>query len=152
MTEKKQSLIESESIEAKIYSIRGYRVMLDSDLAEQENLKSQFATSSLKDQINKENHGGRRKPISAFTEHGLLMLANVLRSKQAIAVSIQIIEAFVRLRQLGPVNTEIAANIKELEKTVKTNSSDIKLIFNTINTMLNPRTDKKPKIGFKPDK
>jgi len=182
VTEKSLSPIESEKIENKIYSVRGHRVMLDSDLAElygvetrrlneqvkrnserfpasfmfqltpaeEENLKSQFATSSLHNAINKEKHGGRRYARRVFTEHGVLMLANVLRSKQAIAVSIQIIEAFVRLRQLASANAEIATKIKELEKTVRSNSSDIKLIFNTINTMLNPRTKKKSKIGFKP--
>lgn len=119
--------------------------------AEEETLKSQFATSSRKSQINTEKHGGRRKPVSVFTEHGVLMLANVLKSKQAIAVSIQIIEAFVRLRQLASVSAEIAAKIKELEKTVRNNTGDIKLIFATINSMLNPRAKKKPQIGFKPE-
>lgn len=42
---------------------------------------SQFATSSLERPVSKEKHGGRRKPVSAFSEHGVLMLANVLRSK-----------------------------------------------------------------------
>jgi phage regulator Rha-like protein len=176
MTGKGLSLIESEKIESKIYLIRGHRVMIDSDLAElyevetkrineqlkrnaerfpasfmfqltleeEEILRSQIATSKF----SKENRGGRRYSINAFTEHGVLMLANVLRSKRAIAVSIQIIEEFVRLRQLASINVEIAAKIKELEKSVKENRNDIQLIFNTINTMLNPRTKKKPKIGF----
>lgn len=179
MNGKSLSLIASEKIESKIYMIRGHRVMLDSDLAElyevetkrlneqikrnserfpacfmfqltleeEEFLRSQIATSK----IPKENRGGRRYAINAFTEHGILMLANVLRSKRAIAASIQIIEEFVRLRQFAAINVEIAAKIKKLEKSVRENSSDIKLIFNTINTMLNPRTNKKPKIGFKHD-
>ncbi len=120
--------------------------------AEEANLRSQIATSSSQNIINKEKHGGRRYATRVFTEHGVLMLANVLKSKQAIAVSIQIIEAFVRLRQLASVSAEIAAKIKELEKTVRGNSGDIKLIFATINSMLNPRTKKKPQIGFKPEK
>lgn len=125
--------------------------MFQLTIAEEENLMSQIATSSLERQVSKEKHGGRRKPVSAFSEHGVLMLANVLRSKRAIAVSIQIIEAFVRLRQLISANMEIASMVKDLEKAVRENKNDIKLIFKTINTMLNPRTDKKPKIGFKPD-
>ncbi|MEW6711466.1 MAG: ORF6N domain-containing protein [Candidatus Riflebacteria bacterium] len=128
MTGKDLSLIESERIESKIYTIRGHRVMIDSDLAElyevetkrlneqikrnserfpasfmfqltleeEEFLRSQIATSK----ISKENRGGRRYTINVFTEHGILMLANVLRSKRAIAVGIQIIEEFVRLKQL----------------------------------------------------
>jgi hypothetical protein len=112
---------------------------------------SQIATSKKESPIAKGKHGGRRKPVSVFTEHGVLMLANVLRSKQAIAVSIHIIDAFIRLRQLALINAEIAVKIKELEKSVRENRNDIKLIFNTINTMLNPRTNRKPKIGFKQD-
>ena len=126
--------------------------MFQLTLAEEENLMSQFATSRLETQTSKEKHGGRRKPVNVFTEHGLLMLANVLRSEQAIAVSIQIIETFVRLRQLASLNTEVAAKIKELEKTVRGNTGDIKLIFATINSMLNPRAKKKPQIGFKSEK
>ncbi len=118
---------------------------------EEESLRSQFATSKPKNTINKENRGGRRYATRVFTEHGVLMLANVLKSKPAIAVSIQIIEAFVRLRQLASVSAEIAAKIKELEKTVRSNTGDIKLIFATINSMLNPRAKKKPQIGFKPE-
>jgi len=118
---------------------------------EEQNLRSQIATSSLQNTIHNEKHGGRRYVTRVFTEHGVLMLANVLKSRQAIAVSIQIIEAFVRLRQLASVSAEIAAKIKELEKTVRSNTGDIKLIFATINSMLNPRAKKKPQIGFKPE-
>ncbi len=121
--------------------------MFQLTLEEEEVLRSQIATSKF----STENRGGRRYAINAFTEHGILMLANVLRSKRAIAVSIQIIEEFLRLRQLASINVEIASKIKELEKSVRENRSDIKLIFNAINTMLKPGTRKKPKIGFNPD-
>jgi len=88
----------------------------------------------------------------AFTEHGILMLSSVLRSTKAVEVNIQITRTFVKLRKLATSHEELARKIRDLEKTVKGNSSDIKLIFNTINTMLNPRTKKKPQIGFKPAK
>jgi hypothetical protein len=78
---------------------------------------SQIATSK----ISKENRGGRRYTINAFTGHGILMLANVLRSKREIAGSIQIIGEFVRLRQFASINVKIAAKIKELEKTFHQN-------------------------------
>ncbi len=118
-----QNLIKSE-IESRIFTIRGMQVMLDSDLAkmysvetkklnqavkrnserfpfpfrfqlsenEMENLRSQFVTSN-------EMHGGRRYLPSAFTEQGVAMLSAVLKSSVAIAVSIEIIEAFVSLRR-----------------------------------------------------
>jgi hypothetical protein len=58
---------------------------------------------------------------------------------------------FVKLRQMLSANAELAAKINELEKTVKGNTGNIKLIFATINTMLNPRAKKEPQIGFKPE-
>ncbi len=116
------------NLEARIYTIRGQKVMLDSDLAElyqvetkvlnqavkrnserfptsfmfellpeeEKVLRSQFVTSKNTDE-NKEQRGGRRYPAKVFTEHGVVMLANVLRSKRAITVSIHIVEAFVNL-------------------------------------------------------
>lgn len=163
-------------LETRIYTIRGQKVMLDSDLAElycvetrvlnqavkrnserfpesfmfqlspgeEENLISQIVTSSSESLINKEKHGGRRKPISAFTEHGVLMLANVLRSKRAIAVSIQIVEAFVKLRAVAAIHGELNLRISELEKTVKSQGSSIDFILDLIDKEL-----KKKKIGFK---
>ncbi len=80
------------------------------------------------------------------------MLASVLNSECALEFNIQITRTFVKLRQLISANAEIAARLKELEKTVRGNSADIKLIFATINSMLNPRAKKKPQIGFKPEK
>ncbi len=164
------------NLETRIYTIRGQKVMLDSDLAElyqvetrvlnqavkrnserfpesfmfqlslgeEENLISQIVTSSSETSIKKEKHGGRRKPISAFTEHGVLMLANVLRSKRAIAVSIQIIEAFVKLRAVAAIHGELNLRISELEKTVKSQGSSIDFILDLIDKEL-----KKKKIGFK---
>jgi hypothetical protein len=175
MTGKDLSLIESEIIESKIYSIRGQRVMIDSDLAvlyeietfnlnkavkrnidrfpkdfmfqlkkeEYQSLLFQFGISSC--------HGGRRTLPNAFTEQGVAMLSSVLKSKKAVQVNIAIMRTFVKCREFIAMNTEIASKLKELEEAIKGNRSDIKLIFATINTMLNPRTNRKPKIGFKPD-
>ncbi len=88
----------------------------------------------------------------AFTEHGVVMLSSVLKSERAVEVSIQVTRAFVKLRKLIASHEEIARKLHELEKTVRGNSADIKLIFATINSMLNPRAKKKPQIGFKPEK
>ncbi len=115
--------------------------------AEEENLKSQIVTSSLERQINKEKHGGRRKPVSVFTEHGVLMLANVLRSSRAITVSIQIVEAFVKMRAVTAIHGELSSRLTELEKTVKTQGGSIDFILDLLD-----REMKKKRIGFKPAK
>jgi len=68
------------------------------------NLKSQFATSSLelsRSQFStRSTHGGRRKLPMAFTEHGAIMAANVLRSRRAIQMSVFVVRAFIRMRQM----------------------------------------------------
>lgn len=85
--------------------------MLQLTLGEEEVLRSQIVTSKIKNLTNTEKRGGRRYATRVFTEHGVLMLANVLRSEQAIAVSVQIIEAFVRLRKVSLSYADIAGKI-----------------------------------------
>lgn len=168
-----------EIIENKIYVIRGHKVMLDSDLAnlyevpthrlneavkrnierfpdnfmfqltneEWETLISQIA-------ISKEGKGGRRFNPYVFTEHGVLMLSNVLNSKKAIAVSIQIINVFVKLRQTALVNKDLAQRLDELEHTVITMSKDTRADINEIFRQLKNLTEitkpsKSGQVGFK---
>ncbi len=167
----------SDAIENKIFVVRDHRVMLDSDLATLYEVKTKALKQSVKRNIGRfpddfmfelsveerdelvTNCDRLQKTLKhssvlpmAFTEHGVVMLSSVLKSERAIEVNIQIARAFVKLRQMLSANAELAAKIKELEKTVKGNTGDIKLIFATINTMLNPRAKKKPQIGFKPEK
>ena len=87
----------------------------------------------------------------AFTEHGVIMLSSVLKSERAIEINIQITRAFVKLRQLANSQKEIALKLKELEKAVKEHSNSIFVIFKTLDSMLQPKIENKPQIGFKPD-
>ncbi|MEI9961912.1 MAG: ORF6N domain-containing protein [Limisphaerales bacterium] len=75
---------------------------------ESENLKSQFATSSL--------HGGRRKLPYAFTENGAIMAANVLNSPEAVRMSVFVVRAFVQMRDLLGSTKELAKQLAALEK------------------------------------
>lgn len=106
--------------------------------------------SSLKSLTNKGTHGGRRKPVSVFTEHGVLMLANVLKSEQAIAVSIQIIEAFVRLRKVSLSYANIAAKIDEIESRLAGHDEQFKIFHEIILPLLEAPVSPKRKIGFEP--
>jgi phage regulator Rha-like protein len=74
------------------------------------NLRSQFATSS---------HGGRRVLPYAFTEHGVAMLSAVLSSERAIQMSIVIVRAFVKLRELLATNKDLARSVEQIESTQK---------------------------------
>jgi phage regulator Rha-like protein len=104
-------------------------------------LKSQFVTSS--------SHGGRRSPPYAFTEHGVLMAANVLKSPRAIAVSVALIKAFVRLRELLTTSQGVAKRLTEAEKTLLTHDAALRDIYQRIQPLLQPPPDPpRKKIDF----
>lgn len=136
---KNSSLIPPEIIENKIYFIRGKKVMLDRDLAalykvetkvliqavkrnlkrfpdnfmfqlnniEMESLRSQFVTSK---------RGGRRYNAYVFTEQGVAMLSSVLNSEKAVQINIQIMNTFVRLREMMINNRALREKIEAMEK------------------------------------
>ena len=106
---------------------------------ESENLKSQTVISSW---------GGRRKPPSAFTEHGVAMLAGVLRSVRAIETSIAIIRAFLHLREMIVTNKDLAIRVEKLEKGQRQVSSIIEVLVDEIEHMKALPPPSKRKIGF----
>jgi hypothetical protein len=103
-------------------------------------LRSQIVTSS--------SHGGRRSFPYAFTEQGVAMLSSVLRSSQAIAVNVEIMRAFVRLRQMLAANEGLARKLAALEKKYDT---QFKVVFEAIRELMAPPLpSKKRPIGFTP--
>src|SRR5258705_10928431 len=84
----------------------------------------------------------------AFTEHGVLMLANVLKSEQAITMSIRIIEIFIKLREVLVTHKDILLKLEQLEKNAIRQDGDIKLIFKYIRELLSPKTEPMRRIGF----
>lgn len=119
---------------------------------EQANLKSQIVTSSSEKGADQTSWGGRRTAPKAFTEHGILMLANVIRSQKAIDISIQIIEAFVRLRKVGLSFADFALRLEAIEKRLENHDEAFELFNNIILPLLEFPEPKKRKIGFRPDK
>ena len=131
---------DSRQILPKIHMIRGHRVVVDSDLAdlygiptmrlneavrrnaerfppdftflltrqELANLISQSAISS--------SHGGRRKPVRVFTEHGALMAGNVLNSAEAVQMSLFLVRAFVRMRETLAPNAQVLQRLAEIDR------------------------------------
>ena len=99
--------------------------------------------------------GGRRYLPYAFTEQGVAMLSSVLRSDRAIAVNIQIMRAFVRMRELLNSNRELARRLKELEarleKKLTTHDEAIAAILSAIRQLMNPQAPKRRPIGFTAD-
>lgn len=158
-------------LDSRIHLIRGQRVMLDSDLAqlygvptkrvneqvrrnrrrfpadfafhlsqeEFEILRSQNATSSW---------GGRRHPPFAFTEHGAVMLANVLNSKTAVEASVQVVRAFIRIRALLGSHAELAREVQELESKY---GAHFRVVFDAIRELMEGHEESSPeKTGFRP--
>lgn len=84
----------------------------------------------------------------AFTEHGAIMAANVLNSPRAVQMSVFVVRAFVRLRQLVATHKKIAAKLAELERKVAAHDSHIGSLFDAIRQLMAPPESKKRKIGF----
>jgi hypothetical protein len=108
---------------------------------ENKSLRSQFATSKI-------GRGGRRSLPYAFTEHGAIMAATVLNSEQAVEMSVFVVRAFVRLRELLAANRELADRLGELEEHVEMHDDRIREIFAVINKLMNRPTSRRSKIGF----
>jgi hypothetical protein len=155
-----ESIIPAERIENRIYLIRGQKVMLDSDLARIYGV----STERLNQQVNrnldrfppdfmfrltaeehrlltlqiarsKKGRGGRRTLPLVFTEHGAVMLASVLRTPLAVHASIQVVRAFVRLREFLATHKELAAKLAELEKKY---DAQFKVVFEAIRQLMTP--------------
>jgi hypothetical protein len=104
-------------------------------------LRSQFVTSNG-------GRGGRRYAPYAFTEQGVATLSTVLNSERAIAVNIEIMRTFVRMRELLASNKELAQQLKKLERKVSSHDEAIVGILKTIRQLMNPPEPKKRSIGF----
>ncbi len=172
----KNLAIPDEVVMNKIYLIRGQKVMLDRDLAtlygvmairlrEQvkrnqerfpENFMFQLNEKEIEDMVSQNaipsrKHLGGFKPY-VFSEHGILMLANVLKNDRAIQMSIRIIEIFVRLRELLLTHKDILLKVEQLEKEVTRNNADIRQIFEVLKHLLHHPEKERTSIGFKQTK
>lgn len=85
----------------------------------------------------------------AFTEHGVAMLASVLKSDRAVKISINIIKAFVKLREMLSTHKELAHKLAQLERKIERHDDEIKLIFDAIRQLMTPPEPKRRKIGFR---
>jgi hypothetical protein len=176
-----------EAITLRIATVRGQRVIVDADLAalydvqtkrfneavkrnlakfpadfmftltaeEFEALRSQFATSN--DQS--PGRGGRRYAPRVFTEHGALMAATILNSPRAVEVSVYVVRAFVKLRELVGSHRELARRLDELEQKTealamshdtfsRNTRHQLKQVFDALRELMTPPDPPKRPIGF----
>ena len=170
-----QNLILIDKIEPLIIVIRGERVILDSDLAALYGVATKVLNQAVKRnlsrfpadfmfQLTREELAGMRSQIVtaskrnvryrpyAFTEHGAVMLASVLKSKTAVEASLQVVRAFVRLRTILAEHKELAAQIERLERKMDAkfdeHDEQIKILFATLKKFIQSPKDKQKNIGF----
>lgn len=115
--------------------------MFQLDSKEQKLLRSQIATSN-------KGSGGRRYLPYAFTEHGAIMAATVLSSDRAIQMSVRVVRAFIRLRELLATNRRLAAKVHELENHLDTHDSVILDLIKAIRELTTPKAPRRRQIGF----
>jgi hypothetical protein len=163
------SLVPFERIKKQIFLLRGHKVMFDHDLADLYGIKTKALIQALKRnlerfpadfmfQLNNQDvsilrsqsvtsrfWGGRRYNPYAFTEQGVAMLSSILKSQRAIQVNIEIMRAFVYLRELLGTNKSLAAKLEALEKKY---DSQFKVVFDAIRQLMTPASKDKPNIGF----
>jgi hypothetical protein len=163
-----------ERIENRILVLRGRRVLLDADLAalygvttkrfneqvrrnagrfpedflfrlsakEWNSLRSQFATLKV-------GRGQHRKYLPlAFTEHGAIMAATILNSARATEISVYVVRAFVRLRELLASNKDLARRLDQLERKLDSHDQVIGGLVGAIRQLMAPPEPKRRPIGF----
>jgi hypothetical protein len=170
---KRRSSAIAPPIEPLIHTIREEKVILDADLArvygvstkvlnqavkrnlgrfppdfiihlkphEWQGLRSQFVTSNGR-------RGGRRYAPYAFTEHGAIMAANLLKTKRAVQMSVFVVRAFVRLRKMSTIHRDLADRLKELEQRVGQHDEHIRAIIEAIRQLMAPPERRKRRMGF----
>lgn len=170
-----KSLIPVDRIEKAILLMRRQKVMLDADLAELYGVETRVLVQAVKRnlgrfpedfmfQLSKEEADFLRSQIVtlekgrgqhskylpyAFTEQGVAMLSSVLHSQRAIQVNIEIMRAFIRLRQMLATHIELARKLDALEKRY---DSQFKQVFDAIRQLMAPPEPKKRPIGFRTSK
>ena len=171
----KKSVIPLEQIEKRIFFLRGQKVLLSTALAELYGLETKVLVQAVKRNLDrfpddfmfqlspkepavlrsqivtsneKSGRGGRRYPPYAFTEQGVAMLSSVLHSDRAVHVNIEIMRAFVRLRQMLASHANLARKLAALEKKY---DAQFRVVFDAIRELMTPPEPKKKRpIGFAP--
>lgn len=168
------SLVSRTGIENRIFLIRGFRVMLDRDLAELYGVSTKALNQAVKRNVERfpaefmfrltEQERAevvtncdhlqalkfsRHLPL-VFTEYGVVMLASVLNSPRAINVNVQIIRTFVRLREMMVAHKGLSEKLARLERRVGHHDFKIREVFAAIRRLVSPSEKHRPTIGFKP--
>jgi hypothetical protein len=168
----KLSIISVESVASCIINIRGHKIIIDADLARLYSVETKVFNQAVKRNIDrfppdfmftltmeeKEevvtncDHLTQLKYSShlpnVFTEHGAIMAATILNSPKAVEMSIFVVRAFVRLREMFSSHKQLASKLIELEQKLSSHDRDITMLINAIRQLMTSPGQKKRRIGF----
>lgn len=168
-------LIPTGRLDSAILGIRGERVMIDYDLAAVYGVTTKALNQAVKRNLDRFPVGfafqltqaekeelvtncdrlATLKHSSslpyAFTEHGAVMLASVLRSKRAVEVSVFVVKAFIRMRRMLADQRQLAIRLAELERKFTAHDKSFQVVFAYLRQLMQPPAPKKKPIGFRPD-
>ncbi len=174
----KSPVVAPADISSRILVLRGQRVLLLADLAAlygvtPKRLNEQFRRNrakfpadfafyieineirNLKPHIAASSWGGHRRRPIAFTEHGAIMAATVLNSPRAVQMSVYVVRAFVKLREILASNADLARKLEALEKSVATldagTRQQFEEVYRAIRALMTPPVPKSRPIGFTAD-
>ena len=177
MATTEQSIVPMESIAQAILVLRGQKVILDADLARLYGVETRVLNQAIKRnldrfppdfafQLNRKEfanlksqnvissgYGGRRKLPLAFTEHGAVMAASVLNTPRAVEVSVYVVRAFVRLREILATHEDLWLKLRELEEHLEArldaHDDQIGLLMEAIRALMAPLEESDRRIGFR---
>jgi hypothetical protein len=160
-------------IENKIFLIRGYKVMLDEDIACLYQVETRSVVQAVKRNIDRfpldfvfqltdgeseslrsqtvisnASRGGRRYLPYVFTEHGVAMLSSVLRSPRALQMNIFIVRAFIKMRELFSTNKDLAHKMDAFERKQEEQGDQLSAVYSIVKQLENEPIEPKDKIGF----
>jgi hypothetical protein len=164
------NIIPTERIEKSIYLVRGQKVILDKDLASIYGVPTFRFNEAVKRNINrfpddfmfqltieetellisqnaisKPGRGGRRTLSYAFTEHGAVMAANILKSPIAVQMSVIVVRAFIKMREMLSGQRDLTKKLSDLERKY---DHQFKVVFDAIRALMEPPEKPRKKIGF----
>lgn len=171
---------DATGIAQRIFVLRGQRVLLDSDLAELYGVRterlnqqvrrnrgrfpddfvfqlkiSELRNNCLQIASSSRKYRGPKRPPLAFTEHGAIMAATVLNSPRAVEMSVYVVRAFVKLRQVLASNVDLARKLAALEKSVAALDAGTKKqfeeVYRAIQALMAPTATRSRPIGFTAD-
>jgi regulator of replication initiation timing len=172
------SIISDNVVINKIYELRGYKVMMDRDLAELYGVQTRVLKQAVKRNLSrfpedfmfemtkpelddwrsqfvtsKTDKKGLRYLPFCFTEHGVLMLSSVLNSPQAVQINIQVVRIFTRLREIISEHNELKLEIEAIKRKLSSHDKNIEVVFSYLDQLVEKKEKPKSRkrIGYMPD-